>query len=186
MSYKKLFFTLAVVGFSKTITASDLNAFVVDAASGAGSGSIDLTVTGGVAPFVFSWTGPSGFTATTEDITALDMGTYTVTVTDQYCGVATYSWLVDSISHIGITEINDSPSIFAYPNPGNSQITITANETFKNAAFSLKNVAGQTIMLQNNISGNTFVFDITSIVNGVYFIEMINEDNYSRIKFVKN
>lgn len=183
---KKLIFTLAVFGFSRTVFSSDLNAFIVDAASGAGSGSIDLSVSGGVAPFVYSWTGPSGFTATSEDISGLDMGTYTVTVTDLYCGVATYSWVVDSISHIGITEITGSNSIFAYPNPGNSQITVTAPLAFKNASFNLRNVAGQTVLTQQNINGSSFVFDINSMVNGVYFIEMLNEDKYARIKFVKN
>jgi len=51
---------------------------------GAGDGSIDLTVTGGTAPYAFAWTGPSGFTATTEDIVNLEAGAYGVTVTDSH------------------------------------------------------------------------------------------------------
>lgn len=46
------------------------------------SGSIDLTVTGGIAPFTYSWVGPNGFTDITEDLTGLEIGTYTVVVTD--------------------------------------------------------------------------------------------------------
>jgi gliding motility-associated-like protein len=49
---------------------------------GAGNGSIDLTVTGGTAPYTFAWSGPFGFTATTEDISNLEAGSYSVTVTD--------------------------------------------------------------------------------------------------------
>ncbi len=49
---------------------------------GAGNGSIDLTVTGGTAPYTFAWSGPSGYTATTEDISNLEAGAYSVTVTD--------------------------------------------------------------------------------------------------------
>ncbi|MHC5113409.1 MAG: DUF7467 domain-containing protein [Planctomycetota bacterium] len=41
------------------------------------------TVIGGTAPFVYAWTGPGGFTATTECITVDVPGLYTVTVTDQ-------------------------------------------------------------------------------------------------------
>lgn len=49
---------------------------------GAGNGAIDLTVAGGTAPYAFAWSGPSGFTATTEDISNLEAGAYSVTVTD--------------------------------------------------------------------------------------------------------
>jgi gliding motility-associated-like protein len=44
------------------------------------NGSIDLTVAGGTPPFTFAWTGPNGFTATTEDISGLEAGAYSVTI----------------------------------------------------------------------------------------------------------
>ncbi len=49
---------------------------------GATDGAIDLGVTGGELPYAYAWTGPSGYTAITEDISALAAGTYNVTVTD--------------------------------------------------------------------------------------------------------
>jgi gliding motility-associated-like protein len=58
-----------------TATQQDIDCF------GAGDGSIDLTVSGGTTPYTFAWTGPSGFTATTEDISGLEAGAYSVTVT---------------------------------------------------------------------------------------------------------
>ena len=50
--------------------------------NGASDGAIDLGVTGGEAPFAYAWSGPSGYTATTQDISGLIAGTYSVTVTD--------------------------------------------------------------------------------------------------------
>ncbi len=50
--------------------------------NGATDGSVNLGVAGGEAPFVIAWTGPSGYTAATEDIAGLGAGTYNVTVTD--------------------------------------------------------------------------------------------------------
>jgi hypothetical protein len=45
------------------------------------NGAVNLTVTGSDAPYTYAWIGPSGFTASTEDISSLAIGTYNVTVT---------------------------------------------------------------------------------------------------------
>jgi endo-1,4-beta-xylanase len=46
------------------------------------NGAINLMAQGGgTAAYTYSWTGPNGFTATTEDLTGLAPGTYTVVVT---------------------------------------------------------------------------------------------------------
>ncbi|MBE0639510.1 MAG: DNRLRE domain-containing protein [Bacteroidales bacterium] len=75
---------VAVAGFTITqpgqIQLSMLNSDV--SCFGGSDGSINLTVTGGVTPYTYSWEGPNGFTAGAEDITDLSVGTYTVTVTD--------------------------------------------------------------------------------------------------------
>lgn len=49
---------------------------------GAGDGSITSAVTGGTAPFSYSWTGPGNFTSTQANLSSLNEGTYCVTVTD--------------------------------------------------------------------------------------------------------
>jgi len=46
------------------------------------AGSIELTTTGGGAPYTFAWTGPNGFSSTDEDLSGLVNGTYSVTVSD--------------------------------------------------------------------------------------------------------
>ncbi|MDX2429689.1 MAG: gliding motility-associated C-terminal domain-containing protein [Bacteroides sp.] len=49
---------------------------------GAGNGSVNLSSAGGVLPHLFAWTGPGGFTESTEDISMLEAGSYSVSITD--------------------------------------------------------------------------------------------------------
>ncbi|MFV8328456.1 gliding motility-associated C-terminal domain-containing protein [Flavobacterium sp. ZS1P14] len=56
--------------------------FLTNSSCGTANGKIDLTPFGGTAPYTYSWTGPDGFTAITEDLTNIVAGTYEVTITD--------------------------------------------------------------------------------------------------------
>jgi hypothetical protein len=46
------------------------------------TGSVNLALSGGTPAYTYSWTGPSGFTATTQNLSNRPAGTYNVTVTD--------------------------------------------------------------------------------------------------------
>ncbi len=59
-----------------TINGNDILCF------GNNTGNIELGVTGGTGPYGFSWTGPSNYNSTLEDIDNLYAGTYDVLVTD--------------------------------------------------------------------------------------------------------
>ncbi|MBP7514304.1 MAG: choice-of-anchor L domain-containing protein, partial [Flavobacteriales bacterium] len=61
--------------------------------NGASNGAINVTPSGGLAPYAYAWTGPGGFTANTQDITNVPSGTYTLTMTDAAC-TRTQSWNV--------------------------------------------------------------------------------------------
>ncbi|MBI1289437.1 MAG: hypothetical protein GC178_17860 [Flavobacteriales bacterium] len=75
--------------FSQVITitssVSDNNGYGVSC-NGLADGSIDITVADGTAPYTFAWSTADGSAsvngATTEDLTGLTAGTYTVVVTD--------------------------------------------------------------------------------------------------------
>ncbi len=55
---------------------------VTDATPGMNNGAISFDLTGGTSPYTISWTGPAGFTASTEDIANLKPGDYVLNVTD--------------------------------------------------------------------------------------------------------
>ncbi|MBK7410018.1 MAG: hypothetical protein IPJ40_19390 [Saprospirales bacterium] len=84
---------------------------VDESVAGANDGSIDLTVTGGTAPYIYSWSNG----VNTEDLENLPDGTYCVTVTDgnfcEYTGCFTVMAGPNSIEKIdGLTGLAVSPN----------------------------------------------------------------------------
>ena len=76
-------------------------ALLVATASGTGitcfggnNGTATVNVTGGTASYSYAWTGPGGFTASTQSISGLGLGTYTVVVTDGNGCTATSDYTV--------------------------------------------------------------------------------------------
>ena len=59
-----------------TLTGTNLICYNVN------TGAVNMAIAGGTAPFGFSWTGPSSYTANTQNITLLASGYYAVVVTD--------------------------------------------------------------------------------------------------------
>ena len=60
---------------------SNYNGFNVSCL-GMSNGYINIDITAGTPPYMFSWTGPDGFNATTRNISGLKAGAYTVHITD--------------------------------------------------------------------------------------------------------
>ena len=68
-----------------TKNLADFNGYNISC-NGLANGSIQINPSSGLAPFVYSWTGPDGFTATTKDISDLKAGQYNLLITDSnYC-----------------------------------------------------------------------------------------------------
>jgi len=62
--------------------------------NGGSNGSIDITISGGASPFVYSWSNGQ----TSQDVTGLSAGTYTVTITDANSCVISNSYTINQPS----------------------------------------------------------------------------------------
>jgi hypothetical protein len=91
MKTADFFHTILMLVLFAKLQAQDIQGIVThESINGANDGAVNITMTGGYPPYTFEWSGPSGFTATTEDINGLKPGSYCVTATDNLCATVTY------------------------------------------------------------------------------------------------
>lgn len=127
--------TLFLVG---NAYGSDLEALMTESTYGENDGEIDLMVLGGAGPYDYSWIGPDGFTSTEEDLSGLAPGTYTVTVTDAFCGVASLVIVVEEgEKDVSFIKENEGLNISVYPNPTNGIVYIKAIDQLNVKVYSM-------------------------------------------------
>jgi peroxiredoxin len=132
-------------------------------------GAIDLTVSGGTAGYTFDWTGPSSFTASTEDISGLVGGIYEVTITDNNgCEYIISNIIVGS--SVGVSEMISGVSI--YPNPASGQFILML-ENEKNVTLNLHDSSGKIVLTQS--TNKTISVDISKMAAGVYVYTLKDE-----------
>ncbi|HRH68264.1 MAG TPA: choice-of-anchor L domain-containing protein, partial [Flavobacteriales bacterium] len=78
---------------------------------GQSNGAVNLSISGAIPPYSFAWSGPNGFSATTEDLVNIEAGTYTVNFTDAAGCPRSQSFNVGSPAALGATL---SPSILPF------------------------------------------------------------------------
>ena len=144
-------------------------------------GEIDITVSGGTAPYSYSWTGPNGFTSTSEDITGLESGNYTVTITDANgCTFQRADIFVDS--QLGILENGFSFTI--YPNPSNGEFNVQLLNFDDAVSIRVIDVTGRLILNQEFEGKSIFTIDLTNKADGTYFVQLSSGDYKTTKKIV--
>jgi hypothetical protein len=116
------------------------------------NGAIDLTVGGATAPYSFSWSNG----ATTEDLTGLTAGTYTVTVSDANLCTRIVSATVTEPSAITLTTVVTNSSCFG---SDNGSVDLTVSGGTPGYSFSWSNAAISEDI--NSLSPNTYTVTIT-------------------------
>ena len=163
--------------------AINVSTYVVDETFGS-DGAINITVSGGVSPFSFSWTGPSGYTSTNEDIGGLVSGSYTLIVTDANgCLTTLNDILVDSF--VGLFE-NGETIFNIYPNPSKGIFNVSFNDNLVGEkGVEIYDLTGRVVLKSTIIKNEECTIDISNKAFGTYVLK-ISVDNKEYIKRISN
>lgn len=130
------------------------------------NGAVDITTTGGSAPYTFHWN--SG--EFTEDLTGLTPGTYTVEVTDANGCATSNVFTVPSLTGIGNVNA-DAVSVMIYPNPAQQIATVEISGA-EMRRLDVFNILGQTVFTseaeQAKLNINT-----TDLSAGTYLVKIM-------------
>ena len=116
-------FATASIGITQPSKLSATYLYIDNLCNGYALGSINMTPTGGVLPYSYSWSGPSNYSNTTQDISGLSAGLYEFNFSDGGgCQSPLYQVYINHPDTIQIHHITVS-----CPNPGASTTIVTVD-----------------------------------------------------------
>ncbi|MBK8192156.1 MAG: T9SS type A sorting domain-containing protein [Lewinellaceae bacterium] len=149
--------------------------------SSGNDGSINLTVTGGLADppgnpsaLSYTWSGPNGFTASTQHITGLAAGSYLVTITDPSGCVAPFTASY-TLETSGLNDPFLVKTLDISPNPTSGALLLNLELiAAADVRIEILNTLGQVVQTINTGKHQQFnhSFDLSGQPNGTYLLRL--------------
>ncbi len=136
-----------------------------------GTSSISVTITGGVEPYLYVWSGPNGFSDTMEDLFDIPVGYYDLLVTDAH-GCTTSVDSIEIKETVGFAN-PDQLDVRVYPNPARDEMHIDIGE-ISNYQIQLTSFDGRIVDTWKNVRN----INVRDIAVGIYAIKVTSGEKY--------
>jgi trimeric autotransporter adhesin len=151
-------------------TALSSSATATDASSAAATdGAVNISVSGGTAPYTYTWSNG----ANTQNLAAVGVGTYSVTITDANGCTSNQSATVSSPTALDLNNANINISMFPNPAENNSVLTVSLL-TSSDVNIQISNVVGQVVTTINdaNVINGQYTINTSEFAAGVYMVRV--------------
>lgn len=157
--------------------AISLNASATDATCiGCTDGTLSVVATGGTAPYSYLWT-PGNYTS--DEVSNVAAGTYTVTITDDNGCTASETVTVNENNGTNpgtSLETYNNNDMMIYPNPNNGEFIIRFKaEVQGNATIDILDIQGKVVTSYKDKVGNTITgtkIDVKYLSSGTYIVRV--------------
>jgi PKD repeat protein len=160
--------------FTITVTvnpATNPNAIKTDITCfGSNNGSITTTITGGIpfvsgAPYLISWTGPNGFSASSTNISNLIPGSYNLSITDAGgCPISNNYTILEPTDIVITTDTNNNITCFGSDN-GAIAISVTGGTVAYTYAWTKNGIPFATTEDISNLAPATYIVSVSDANN---------------------
>ena len=164
--------TIIVIANSYTVELSDFNSFNISCC-GKSDGYIKINPRQELAPFIFNWTGPEGFTSSLEDISGLKAGHYTMSITDRSGCIVTQEF---DLTEPGVLGMNVALSVSM---DGSYNINCAGDKTGSITVSAFNNVGEVNYLWEDGYSENAR----TNLSAGLYKI-IVSDLNSCNAEFL--